>query len=94
MYSLISVINLRSEKFLVICKISKIIPVFKNSDNRSTENCRPIQILPSFPKLHRVHRVCNRLVTFLSTKMFYIPSISSAQACRPQERSLTSLKNH
>ena len=67
--------------FSDLCKIDKVIPIFKSGNDNEYSNYRPISILPSFSKFSR-RLMLNRLKKFInkqkSFKIHNKHSITSA----------------
>jgi len=62
-----TIINLSFETgiFPNMCKIAKVIPIFKKDDELQCENYRPISLLPNFSKIFE-KVIYNRMYEFLS----------------------------
>ena len=68
MYRLCMVLSFKTGIFPDLCKLSKIIPIFKKDDPMFCVNYRPISILSIFSKIFE-KLIYNRMYSFLNIKI-------------------------
>ena len=73
-------------------KIAKVIPIYKNKENNSFENYRPIALLPTFSKI--IERLMyNRLYKYVKINNILNPAQYGFQNKRSTEHAILELKN-
>jgi hypothetical protein len=85
--------SITTGKFPDKLKIAKVIPVYKNGDNNSPNNYRPISLLPAISKIFE-KLIYNRMIAFIDKFKIISPSQFGFRPKHSTKHAVVDLVNH